>query len=136
MQVYLTARHLELTDALRAQTDKLVRAVERHAGGDVATMEIQLYELSHRADKFGCHVRAHVPEKHEINVREESGDLYAAVDLAENRLLRELVDFREKRVDAERHPKKFFAAAHEQGAIGPTRAEDVIDPEPLAQPED
>jgi putative sigma-54 modulation protein len=112
MLLYLTGRHLELTDPLRRYVEEhLVRAVERHGGRlDVVSMEVQLYEPAHREVRTGCHVLLNLPDKRSINIREESHDMYEAIDLAEKRLVRDLTDFRERIVTEARHPKKYHAA--------------------------
>jgi ribosomal subunit interface protein len=112
MQLYLTARHLDLTDGLRTHVERrLVQAVDKHAGNSgTTTMEVQLYDAGHRDIRYGCHVLLHLPERHDINIREESPDLYASIDLAHDRLVRELTDFRERRITEARHPVKYYAA--------------------------
>jgi ribosome-associated translation inhibitor RaiA len=87
-----------------------VEPVERHGAAPAMTMEVQLYEPSHREQRFGCHVTLHVPSRHAINIREEAKDLYESIDLAERRLVRDLTDFRERRITEARHPKKYHAA--------------------------
>ena len=136
MHVYLTARHLDLSDAIRSRAEKLVRVAEHHAPGDVETLEIQLYELSRREDRFGCHVRAHLPARHEVNVRDEDPDLYAAIDRVEDLLARGLTELRARRLSDERHPRKYFAAKRIEGSVGPDRLDDRLDPTPLATPPD
>lgn len=112
MVLYLTARQIELTDSLRRHVEEhLVRAVERHGGRmDAVSMEVQLYEPAHREVRSGCHVLLNLPDRRSINIREESQDMYEAIDRAEKRLVRDLTDLREKRLTAARHPKKYHAA--------------------------
>jgi ribosome-associated translation inhibitor RaiA len=48
------------------------------------------------------------PTNHrDLNVSEEGKDLYAAIDAAEKRLVRALVDTRQREQTTQRHPKKF-----------------------------
>jgi ribosomal subunit interface protein len=100
MIVYLAGRHLDLTDGLRQHVERhLVEAVERHDGRLRAVrLEVQLDHDGHRARPFTCHVRLELPTG-EINIREEANDLYAAIDIAESRLIRALSDHHDRVVD-------------------------------------
>jgi ribosomal subunit interface protein len=106
--IYLTARHLDLTDALRAH-------VERHLKGSldglttvkIGRMEVQLYKLGDRDVRFGCHVLLELSHRHEINVREEDHDLYEAIDLAQKRLVRAVTDYRDRQLTEGRRARKY-----------------------------
>jgi ribosomal subunit interface protein len=104
MQLYLTARHMELTDALRAHVERHLREpVENHSDGRATRMEVQLYRDSRRDSGHRCHVLLNLTRRHDINIREDGGDLYAAIDLAKKRLVRALVNYREKKLTGVRH---------------------------------
>jgi ribosomal subunit interface protein len=109
MHFYLTARHLQLTDQIRAHVQKrIVHAVEAHAHAhDLNRLEVQLHHSAQRDAEFACHVMLQLPGHRTINVTEEHRDLYAAIDLAEKRLLNSLVALRERRLTNDRHPRKF-----------------------------
>jgi ribosomal subunit interface protein len=109
MHLYVTARHFELTDSIRGYVHRrLVHAVEAHSSPhDTSRMEIQLYQIGDGNLRFGCHVLLQMPAEPDINIREESVDLYAAIDGAEKRLIRQLVSHRERRLSGQRHPRKF-----------------------------
>ena len=108
MHVYLTARHFDLTDSIRRYVEeRIVLAVKRHAEPhDLSRLEVQL-ELGQRDVPYGCHVLVQLAGHHEINITEEGKDMHAAIDLAEKRLLRRLVDFRQRRLTTNRRPRKF-----------------------------
>lgn len=108
MHFYLAARHLELTDQIRAHVEKrIVRAVEAHANAhDLNRLEVQLHS-GQRDARFGCHVLLQLPGHRNINIKEEHRDLYAAIDLAEKRLLNCLIALRERRLTNDRHPRKY-----------------------------
>jgi ribosomal subunit interface protein len=108
MQVYLTARQLDFTSALRGHVSRhIADAVRGHTNVNVTRMEIQLYKLGDREVKFGCHVLLEVSPRHEINVREEDHDLYEAIDLAQKRVLRALTDYRDRRLTVSRRTRKY-----------------------------
>jgi ribosomal subunit interface protein len=109
MHFYLAARHLQLTDQIRAHVEKrIVRAVEAHAHPhDLNRLEVQLLHSGQRDARFCCHVTLQLPGHRTINISEEHRDLYAAIDLVEKRLLNCLVALRERRLTNDRHPRKY-----------------------------
>lgn len=108
MHLYLTARQFDLTDRMREYVQRrLVHGVETHSRPhDLQRMEVQLYRLGDGEARFGCHVLLQLPGHVEINIREEALDLYEAIDLAEKRLQRQLVNRRTKRVTTSRYPRR------------------------------
>jgi len=107
MHVYLTARHFELTDSIRKYVEQhLVREVERHADAhELNRIEVQL-SLGQRDARFGCHVLVQLPQHRDINVTEENLDLYAAIAVAQKRVLHALSAERERRQAVERQAKQ------------------------------
>jgi len=107
-RIYLTARHLELTDALRAHVERhLEQALAGHTSATVIRMEVQLYKVSEREIRYGCHVLLELVHRHDINIREEDRDLYEAIDLAQKRLLRAVTDYRDRQLTEARHSRKY-----------------------------
>lgn len=104
MHLYVTGRHLELTDSIHDYVRRrLVEPVEAHANAhDVQRMEVQLHGLTQGSARFGCHVLLQLPHNQDLNIREETTDLYEAIDRAEKRLLRQLVDHRARNRDQAR----------------------------------
>jgi ribosomal subunit interface protein len=104
MHLYVTGRHLELTDSIHDYVRRrLVEPVEGHTNAhDVQRMEVQLYGLTEGDARFGCHVLLQLPHNQDLNIREETIDLYEAIDRAEKRLLRQLVDHRARNRDQAR----------------------------------
>ena len=109
MHVYLAARHVELTDELRAYVeDHLVAPLREHSRLTINRVEVQLFE---EGTHGGCHVLVAVKGHHDLNVRElQDGGLYAAVDVAKDRVVRQLTEVRDKILTQARHPKKFSFA--------------------------
>jgi len=108
MHVYLTARHFELSDNIRAHVERrIVETVRAHADAhDLTRVEVQL-STGQRDARFSCHVLVQLPGHRDVNITEHNHDLHAAIDLAEKRLLASLVALRQKRQTAARHPRKF-----------------------------
>lgn len=108
MQMYLTARQIELTDALRQHVERhLLAAIEGHTSVKTQRMEVQLYRISEREIRYGCHVLLELSHRHEINVREEDRDMYEAIDLAQKRVVRALTDYRDRQLTEGRRTRKY-----------------------------
>jgi ribosomal subunit interface protein len=108
MHLYLTARHFDLTEPIREHVQRhIVSAVQEHADPhDLNRIEVQLYK-GQRDASCGCHVLVQLPNHRDLNVTEEGKDLYAAIDLAQKRLVRALVENRQRDQTTQRRPKKF-----------------------------
>jgi ribosomal subunit interface protein len=105
VHVYLTACHIGLTDAIRDYVESnLVDAVRSHTSMKITRMQVQLDHQGDWGNNFVCHVELEMPGHHDINIREEAGDLYAAIDVAKDRLLRALIDYRDRILTEKRHP--------------------------------
>ncbi len=108
MHVYLTARHFDLTDELRAYAEKrLVEPIRSHNSLDITRIEIQLQPETERGGQIGCHVLVEIKGHNDLNVREIASDVHAAIDLANERVMPLLTDLRDKKLTLARHPKKY-----------------------------
>jgi ribosomal subunit interface protein len=108
MQLYLTGRQLELTDAIHDHVERHLRQpVEEHTSVKATRMEVQLYRTGEREVRYGCHVLLELTHRHDINIREEDRDLYVAIDLAQKRLLRALVEYRDRQLTEGRRSRKY-----------------------------
>jgi ribosome-associated translation inhibitor RaiA len=108
MHVYLTARHVTLSDRLREYVEKhLVEPIRSHTGLKVIRTEVQLFS---EGPQGGCHVLVELKGHHDINVRELQDNIEAAIDLAKDRVVRALTETRDKILTQRRHPKKFSLA--------------------------
>lgn len=107
MHFYLTARHFELTDQIRQHVERrILHAVQAHAAAhDLIRVEVQL-ATGQRDERFSCHVLVQLPGNRDVNITEHNHDLYAAVDLAEKRLLTALIGLRERQVTVARRARK------------------------------
>lgn len=136
MQLYITARGLKLTPPIRRYIEtRIIRSVERLAGNTkIMRMEVQLYRPAYRDVRFGCHVFLYIPGRSTINIREEAYDLYEVIDKADNRLVRHLVDTRERIDTLSRFPTKYYAAKLALGEYELRDQEVEIELEELAAP--
>lgn len=108
MDFYVTARprSFELTPAMREYVERrLVKAVDARASAhDLVRMEVQLTHFEHEA-RFRCHVLLQLPAHKDINITEETHDVYEAIDLVEKRLTRNLTDERQRQLSEKRQDK-------------------------------
>src|SRR5262249_39269823 len=80
--------------------------IRGHTALNVTRVEVQLFAAD-KVNHFGCHVLVEVKGDRGINVREVQEDLYAAIDLAKDRVLRQITETRDKMLTMRRHPKKY-----------------------------
>ena len=107
MHNYLTARHFDLTDPIRAHVQsRLFDAIAQHADPhDLNRVEVQLSTGQHE-ERFGCHVLVQLPGHREVNVTEHGPDLYAAIEHAEKRVVHALVELRKRTQSNDRRPNR------------------------------
>ena len=111
MHVYLTARHLELTDEIRAYVEKrIVEPLRNLTRLQIPRVEIQLYTETDRGPQSGCHLLVELKGGHDINIREVASDLHAAIDVAADRARTQVVEHRDRVLTLSRHPRKFSSA--------------------------
>ena len=108
MHVYLAARHIELTPAIREYVDsRIVNPVQEHNRLNVTRLEVQLYPEGEKGTYFGCHVLMSIKGHKDISVREIDHTLYEAIDVAKDRVLRQLTEARDRLLTRTRHPRKY-----------------------------
>ncbi len=92
MQVIVKARHTTLTPALRAHaTEKLGTAVKRIFDRPAAKIEIELSELvAKNGQDKECRVTLFMPKGPTVCITEIDDDMYKAIDLAQDRLLKQI----------------------------------------------
>lgn len=111
MHVYLTARHIELTPAIRAYVDsRIVAPVRDHNRLHVTRVEVQLYPEGEKGNYVGCHVLVSVKGHKDISVREIDHSLFEAIDVAKDRVVRQLTELRDRILTRSRHPRKYSFA--------------------------
>jgi putative sigma-54 modulation protein len=111
LHVYLVARHMDLTDAIRAYVEQhLIEPIRTHTGMNITRVEIQLLPEGDKGNHFGCHTLVEMKGHAPLNVREVQDTLYAAIDVAKDRTVHALVDARQKMLTQRRHPKKYSFA--------------------------
>ncbi len=105
MQVLVTFRHMEATDALRKYAESKVGRVHKYLRRPIeAHVVLEVNKRRHFAEitLTGEHIT--------VNAKEETGDLYSAIDLAMDKLERQIQKHITKR-DKRKHPSTAPAVA-------------------------
>src|SRR4051812_21625078 len=77
LHVYLAARHVALSDELRAYVEEhLLEPIRNHNGLNIIRTEVQLYQ---EGAQGVCHVLVEIKGHQDINVRERQDTIFAAV---------------------------------------------------------
>ena len=101
MQIHITARHIELTPALADYARKKLERVARHFEIVLRAQVILAVEKHRHSAEVVVHAQGH----HDFRAREVAGDLYAAIDLAAEKLQKYLSREKDRRVRGRRGAK-------------------------------
>jgi putative sigma-54 modulation protein len=100
MRIDVSGKHMDVTDAIREYAEKKCERLPRYYNG-VQSIEVVLEQLP--KDAFEVEFRVDV-EKHDTFVARDRGeDVYGCIDVASDRMTRQLTDFKEKLKKAKRH---------------------------------
>lgn len=92
MQLSVSGRHLNITDSMKGyaeeKTGKLTRFYDRIESIDVV--------LDHSAAGYGVEIVCRADHKHTFVAHTEAGDFYEAVDLASDKMARQLSRHKER----------------------------------------
>ncbi len=92
MQVHITARHINLTEAIGDYLNKKVNKLERHFDHLVWANAILWVEKHRHLAELVIHSPLHT-----LRAKEEAADLYAAIDLVVEKIEKQLKKIKEKR---------------------------------------
>jgi putative sigma-54 modulation protein len=107
MQIHITARHIELTPALAEYARKKLERIARHFEIVIRSQVILSVEKHRHCAEVVVHAQGH----HDFRAREVAGDLYAAIDLAAEKLQNHLAREKDRRVRGRRGGKMAGRAA-------------------------
>ncbi len=92
MELNITARHLKLTSAIADYAQRKLEKAPRYLGGLIWAQVILDVEKNRHIAEFVLHASGHT-----FTAKEESTDLYAAIDLASDKLDGQLRRYKERR---------------------------------------
>lgn len=116
MQIHISSRHLKLTGAIQAFVTQKISHLE-HLTDDIIGAHVVLIHDENRspAKAFGVKVHLGVPGP-DIHIEEHRSDLYAAIDVAINKLERQLRKRKTRIVEKKKH--KIQKAAERAKKLG------------------
>src|SRR5687768_8218231 len=92
MELHLTARHLKLTPAIADYAQKKLEKAKKYFGQIIWSQAILDVEKNRHIAEFVIHAAGRT-----FTAKEESGDLYAAIDLASDKIDEQLRRYKERR---------------------------------------
>ncbi|HOW28794.1 MAG TPA: ribosome-associated translation inhibitor RaiA [Elusimicrobiota bacterium] len=105
MQISITARHLALTPSLGDYVRKKLEKVGRHYPGLLRAQAILIVEkLLHIVE-----IVVHSSDRHDFRVEARSSDMYAAIDIAVDKLNKHLMHQKDKLVLGTRRKSRLLA---------------------------
>src|SRR4051794_23860958 len=136
MRLQIAARHMQLTDALRAHVQhRFLDSLPKHYDRDSCDLRV---EIDHPVGGEGkrryeeVHAQLNVPGALLI-AHARAKDAFTAVDAAHKQLLRRLGEWRLKLRSIARHPKKYYAQKLVENGVAPAtfEGEGAVLPEAL-----
>ncbi|MDD5261120.1 MAG: ribosome-associated translation inhibitor RaiA [Methylacidiphilales bacterium] len=103
MQIHISSRHLRLTGAIHEYVAQKVSHLEHLTDEIIGAHVVLMYDENKNPDKSFC-VKAHlaVPGP-DIHIEEHRSDLYAAIDVAADKLAGQLRKRKTRRVEQKKH---------------------------------
>ncbi len=106
MQLQVKGRNLEVTDSIRSYVEKKLRKLDRRLRPDARVeVELAVERNPSIAESQVAEATVHVKGR-TLRARESARDMKAAVDELADKLVRQVKDLRDKRVDRRKHPEE------------------------------
>lgn len=110
MQLQVKGRNLEVTDSLRSYVERKLRKLERRTRPDTRVeIELAVEKNPSIAESQVAEATVHVKGQ-TLRARESARDMKAAIDELADKLVRQVKDIRDKRVDARKRAPEPEAA--------------------------
>ncbi len=109
MKTIIRAQGMDLTPALKQHAEqKLEQAIAKLVAGEAVRLTVELRLSSNARDNVDkeCHVTCSMPSMKPVNITEVSDDMYKAIDLAEDRLVRQVKRLRGRSGDLQRRAER------------------------------
>lgn len=100
MRIEVSGKHLELTPAIQQYADAKCQKLPRYYDG-VQEIFVTL-EKHAKHEEYQVEIRADVEKHEDFVVKVVAGDLYEGIDLAVDKMERQLTDFKEKLKNSKR----------------------------------
>jgi len=113
MNISLTGRNLELTDAIKQHMTASLESLKKYNMDIISANVIASSQHKKGKEHFNVEFVINLPQKHTIVINQNDADLYAAVDIAAERAEKALRRLHDKEVD------------HRKVGLNELKAEDV-----------
>lgn len=109
MQLIIKGTHLQLTEAMKEYVnEKIGHHVEKFLNHPAIIVDVELTDCNN--DERECRITLSVPKGKTITITEVADDLYKAIDLAKDRLARQMKREIERRRDLRRSGSSDFSS--------------------------
>ncbi len=110
MQLIVKGHHLQLTEAMKEYVaEKIGKHVERILNHPALIVDVELTDTeANKGDDKECRITLSIPKGKTICITEKADDLYKAIDLAKDRLARQMKREIERRRDLRRSGNSDF----------------------------
>lgn len=132
MNVTVTARHMDMTDALHTYVDrKIVQALRRLHQNEASTLDVVLVDMAQakRGGYMECnvHLEMAMGEAHRehVVIHEKDADMHEAIDRAHDRLLEQVKRHAAKHADAGHRRKE---ASKQRAAVARQQLTGDVEP--------
>ena len=128
MKLIVQGKQMRVTAGMKRYAEEhLVQPLRRFYDNEAAELRVELGVVSkHRGESKECHLTLHMPGARTIQIEESTPDVYGALDVAADRLVRvakkELARMRRPKGRHQAHP---LAAAVSEGAVPGGLLEDL-----------
>ena len=86
MEITTTARHIEMTDAIKNAVKKSVQSIE-HLFSKQRKIKINaILDTEGHHGEYSCHLTLNTDRIHSLNISQKNHNLYKAISIAANRL--------------------------------------------------
>ena len=95
MRIEISSKHLELTPAIRDYAQTKCEKITKFYDG-LQEIVVVISQPSARGESFDVEVRADVEKHSDFVAKVNASDLYEGIDLATDKLARQLAEFKER----------------------------------------
>jgi putative sigma-54 modulation protein len=115
MQIHISSRHLKLTGAIQAYVAQKISHLE-HLTEDIIGAHVVLIHDENKTPSRAFNVKVHLgvpgPDMH---IEEYNSDMYAAIDIAVEKLARQLRKRKTKKVTSKKHKAQVAREVEKRG---------------------
>ncbi len=105
MQITVSGKHLDITDTIREYAEQKVRKLTKYYD-QIQRVEVIADRSQDNTNGYEVEVLVHVGHHEPFIVKTHADDPYAAIDVAQEKLERQLTDHKQKVKNHKHHPAR------------------------------